>query len=176
MSARHVTRAIALYAAANSGKGAAEIRDAILGSTTWTPSLDGETVTNGRLDIGKLMANSTPPPTPTPTLPPTATLPPTVTPTAAPLPAAPSGLTASAVSRTQVDLAWSDNSSNETGFRIERSTDGTTFSQVTTVSANVTTYSNTGLSRNRQYYYRVRANGSAGSSAYSNVATARTLK
>src|SRR5262249_52131646 len=97
-------------------------------------------------------------------------------------PAAPTNLTATAVSSSQINLTWQDNSSNETGFLIERSTDGVHWTLVATVGHNVTSYSDTGLSRRTKYYYRVRATpptaGSADipSSAYSNVASATTLK
>ena len=68
------------------------------------------------------------------------------TPAAPALPAAPTNLTATAVSRSQINLAWTDNADNETGFRIERCKDSTctNFTQIATVGANVTTYSNTG--------------------------------
>jgi hypothetical protein len=89
-------------------------------------------------------------------------------------PAAPSNLTATAVSSTEIDLAWTDNSANETGFKIERSTNGTSFTQIATVSANVGSYSNAGLTKNKTYYYRVRAYNAAGNSAYSNTASATT--
>src|SRR6185369_2960447 len=72
-------------------------------------------------------------------------------------PAAPSGLTATAISKTQIDLAWTDNSSNEDGCKIERSTNGSTWTQIATVGPNVRNYSSTGLSANKLYYYRVRA-------------------
>ncbi|MBW1750518.1 MAG: S8 family serine peptidase, partial [Deltaproteobacteria bacterium] len=69
---------------------------------------------------------------------------------------APSSLTATAVSASQINLTWTDNSSNEDGFRIERKTGaGGAWSQVDTVTANTTTYSNTGLSELTHYYYRV---------------------
>jgi len=102
----------------------------------------------------------------------------TVTPAAPVLPAAPSGLTATAVSRSQINLKWTDNASNETGFKIERcrSSNCTKFTQIATVAANVTTYSNTGLSSYTYYRYRVRAYNASGNSAYSNIATARTLR
>src|SRR5207244_13195144 len=86
----------------------------------------------------------------------------------------PSTLAATAISRSEIDLSWTDNSANEDGFRIERSTDGTNFAEIATVGPNVTTYADTGLTRNKQYYYRVRAYNSAGTSAYSNVASAET--
>jgi hypothetical protein len=146
-------------------------------------------------------ATSTPPapsPTPTPTPTPTQTLPapsatPTLTPTPTPTPtptspapsptptspppAAPSGLTATAISRSRIDLAWTDNSGNETGFAIERSRDVSSWSQIATTGPNAVGYSNaTGLQPNKLYYYRVRAFNASGNSAYSNTASARTLK
>jgi predicted phage tail protein len=87
------------------------------------------------------------------------------------LPAAPSNLTATA-GKKSVTLNWMDNSSNETGVKIERSTDGVNFSQITTTGANVTSYKNTGLTSGTTYYYRVRATNTAGDSAYSNTASA----
>ncbi|MFC7000019.1 fibronectin type III domain-containing protein [Rufibacter roseus] len=89
---------------------------------------------------------------------------------------APSNLTATAVSTTQIDLAWADNSNNETGFEIERSADGVAFTLLTSVAADVTTYSNTGLTSSTQYHYRVRATGAESNSAYTNVANATTLE
>jgi hypothetical protein len=89
-------------------------------------------------------------------------------------PAAPSGLTAKAASNSQINLAWTDNANNETGFKIERSTNGSSFTQITTVGVNVKTYSDTGLAFNTRYYYRVRAYNGSGDSAYSNTANAKT--
>ena len=74
----------------------------------------------------------------------------------------------------QINLSWVDNSDNETGFLIERSSDGTNFTQIATVGANITSYSDTGLSASTTYYYRVRASGGSGTSNYSNVASATT--
>jgi alpha-L-arabinofuranosidase len=92
------------------------------------------------------------------------------------IPAAPTSLVATAISRTRIDLRWIDNSSNEDGFKIERSQDGVSFAQIATVAANTTTYPSTGLAGNRTYYYRVRAYNAAGNSAYTNVASAKTPK
>jgi hypothetical protein len=80
------------------------------------------------------------------------------------------------VSSSQINLSWTDNSNNETGFKVERSKSGNanTFSQIATVGANVTTYSDTGLNRASSYYYRVRAYNAGGNSAYSNIASATT--
>jgi fibronectin type 3 domain-containing protein len=91
-------------------------------------------------------------------------------------PAAPSNLTATAVSSLQINLAWQDHSTNETGFLIERSPDGTTFAQIATVGTNVTSYSDTGLASGTQYFYRVRATNAIGDSAYSNTANTTTLQ
>ena len=87
-------------------------------------------------------------------------------------PAAPTNLIATAVSSSQINLSWTDNSNNETGFRIERSPDNSTWAEITTVSANITTYQNTGLAASTIYYYRVRAYNATGSSTYSNTANA----
>ncbi|MFZ3136591.1 MAG: fibronectin type III domain-containing protein [Thermodesulfovibrionales bacterium] len=91
------------------------------------------------------------------------------------LPAAPTNLTANTVSASQINLNWADNATNETGFKIERKTGGGTYAQIATVSANVTAYSDTGLASNTIYYYRVRANNTAGDSSYSNEVSATTI-
>jgi fibronectin type 3 domain-containing protein len=100
------------------------------------------------------------------------------TPVAPPaVPATPSNLAANAVSRTQVNLGWSDNANNETGYSIERSTKPNTgFAVVASVGANVASYADASVAANKQYYYRVRAVNGAGNSGYSNVASAKTPK
>jgi hypothetical protein len=90
-------------------------------------------------------------------------------------PAAPTGLTAAALSSSQVGLNWSETGPSATGFRVERSADGTTFSALATLSAGVTGYTDTGLSAGSQYYYRVFATNQAGDSPASDVVTASTL-
>jgi len=115
------------------------------------------------------------PPTPTNTpIPPTATQ----TPTPGPNPNAPSNLVATATSATTVSLSWADNASNETGFAIERCSGNncTNFSQIATVGVNVTTYTNTGLSGNSWYRYRVRAFNGAFFSGYSNIDAVKTKR
>ena len=101
----------------------------------------------------------------------------TYTLTAAPVtppPAAPTGLTATSVSSSRIDIGWSDPADNETGFKIERSPDGSNWSQIATVGSNVTAFQNTGLAASTTYNYRVRAYNSSGDSGYSNTATATT--
>ncbi len=88
---------------------------------------------------------------------------------------APTNLQAAAVSSTQIDLTWQDNSSNETEFRIERSPDGSTgWTQIASVAADVTSYSDIGLSCAAPYYYRLRAYraGDNLASDYTNIANA----
>lgn len=91
-------------------------------------------------------------------------------------PNAPTNLTGTPISRTQINLAWTDNSNNETGFRLERCQNATctNFAQVVQTAANVTSYSNTGLKRNTTYRYRVRAYNAAGNSSYSNIVNVKT--
>jgi transcriptional regulator CtsR len=87
----------------------------------------------------------------------------------------PSTLAATALSATQIKLTWTDNATNETGFKIERKTGATgTYAQIATVAANIVTYTNTGLTTKITYYYRVRAYNATGNSPYSNEAHATT--
>src|SRR5256712_5307011 len=98
----------------------------------------------------------------------------TATATPPTVPASPTGLTATAVSGTQNELAWTDNATNEDGYRIERCAGAgcTTFAQIATVGANVVTYRDAGLTGGTSYSYQVRAYNVAGNSGYSNTATA----
>lgn len=89
---------------------------------------------------------------------------------APPPPAAPSHLSASNVQKTAATLSWSDNSDNETGFKVERSPDGSTgWAEIATLGANVATHTDTGLTCNTRYSYRVRAANANGDSAPSAV-------
>jgi predicted phage tail protein len=89
-------------------------------------------------------------------------------------PAAPSNLAGSAVRTTstttdRATLTWTDNSTNESGFHVQRSTSPNfTNTSTYTMAANVTTFSQN-VSRTQNYYYRVRAFNAAGNSAWSNV-------
>ncbi len=91
-----------------------------------------------------------------------------------PPPAMPTALTATAVSASRVDLTWTDNANNETGFGIERSTDGSAFTQVALLGANVTTFGDPGLSGATTYYYRAYAFNDTGASPYSALASVTT--
>lgn len=95
--------------------------------------------------------------------------------TAPSTPIPPSALVATTVSNTQINLSWTQNSSNELGFKIERKTgSGGTYAEIATVGVNVTTYSNTGLTGGTNYFYRVRAYNAQGNSAYTTEASATT--
>jgi hypothetical protein len=87
---------------------------------------------------------------------------------------APSNLKATAVSSSRINLTWTDNAEFESGFTVQRSTDGTNFVFLASVGSNVTGYANTGLQPRRTYWYRVRAvrNGNSKVSAWSNMASA----
>ena len=76
----------------------------------------------------------------------------------------------SAVQAGTITVTWTDNSSNETGFKIERSSDGVVYSEIATVGADVTQYIDAGLPNSTQYFYRVRATNASGDSNFSNVA------
>lgn len=87
----------------------------------------------------------------------------------------PSNLRATALSQTLISLIWSDNSNNETGFKIEQSLNGVSgWSQIATTPANFTSRVIGNLTCNTTYYFRVRAYNAAGNSAYSSTANTTT--
>lgn len=91
------------------------------------------------------------------------------------VPSAPSSLVATASGETQIDLTWTDNADDEDEYEVHRSTDGgSTYSLLATKSANTTSHSDTGLSTNTEYYYKVRAVNDEGNSNFSNVDNATT--
>jgi fibronectin type 3 domain-containing protein len=140
--------------------------------------------------------NTTPTPTPTPTASPTPTVTPTPSPTLTPTPTAtptptssptptpsataqstpgaPTALAVQAVSSNEIDLGWTDNSNNETGFGIQRSGDGKTFTSVGSAGVNTTMYQDIGLNPSTKYFYRVAATNSSGHSNFSNTNNATT--
>ncbi len=91
-------------------------------------------------------------------------------------PAAPSNLTATALSNLRITLTWTDNSNNETSFYVWRSTDGVNFGSAVRVDANVTTLTETGLSNNTVYYYRVSGHDGATFGPDSNTASAKARR
>jgi len=89
-------------------------------------------------------------------------------------PAAPTGLAASPNGSGSVNLSWGDNSDDELGFAIERSTDNVNFESAGSTGANVTTFADSGLTPETSYWYRVNAFNAGGNSSFSNTATATT--
>lgn len=88
-------------------------------------------------------------------------------------PATPGWLSGAASGSNGVNLVWGD-VGNETGYIIERSTDGWTFNEVARVGQSVTSYANTGLSASTKYVYRVKAYNAGGTSGASQTATVWT--
>jgi len=93
---------------------------------------------------------------------------------------APSGTSALAVSESRIDVTWLDNSTDETGFELHRSTASASgaFALLTATAAGVTGYSNVGLTASTEYCYKVRAFRKTGRktsySAFSATACATT--
>lgn len=139
MATPHVTGAIALYASTHAGAWAPDIKQAILGAVAPTASLQGKTATGGRLDLSTVIK-------------------PTTSSSTAPL--APSGLTATALSSSDIQLTWTDNSNNETRFVIHR--DG---SEPFTVGANTVAFTDSGLTPGTTYTYTIEACNDKGCSA-----------
>jgi hypothetical protein len=79
-----------------------------------------------------------------------------------------------AVLGVQLTVAWDDNSTGETGFKVERSSDGVTFAPLATVNANVTAYCDANVAAGSTYWYRVCAFAGTTLSAYSNPTSAST--
>ncbi|MEO6695889.1 MAG: fibronectin type III domain-containing protein [Ignavibacteria bacterium] len=94
------------------------------------------------------------------------------------VPSAPSHLIATAVSSSQINLHWTDNSHNENNFNIEMNSSNhndSLFMQVGHVSENITTFNMLHLSANTTYHFRVNAVNHTGVSHYSNIASTTTF-
>lgn len=90
------------------------------------------------------------------------------------LPADPLNLRATLVSDQRMDLAWDDTSTGETNFELEKAVSGGGFSQIAQPAANATSYSDSSVTAETSYQYRVRAVNSAGNSGWSNTLTVAT--
>ena len=94
------------------------------------------------------------------------------------IPFPPSNLDATVVSNSQINLIWSDNSTNESGFKIERKSGTDIYSLIGTTETDVTNYSDKGLIENITYSYRAYSYNSGGKSpTYTNevIATTKSL-
>lgn len=92
-----------------------------------------------------------------------------------PPPAAPSDILAAAAAANRIDLTWTDNAGDETGFSIERRLGQSgSFAEVGQAAANATSFANSGLEASTEYCYRLRAFNGGGYSSYSGIACATT--
>ncbi len=91
-------------------------------------------------------------------------------------PVAPSGLAATAVSSSSIALTWTDNADNEDGFELQRADamDGPWADVSTSIAADATSYSDTGLDEETTYFYRLRASNAIGLTVWTSVASATT--
>ena len=94
------------------------------------------------------------------------------------IPADPSGLTVTEITSSSISIAWTDNSSDEDGFKIERCSGAncSDFQLLATMPAGVTSITDWGLGKNKTFKYRVCAYNSAGDSGYTNSTTATTTR
>lgn len=139
MAAPHVTGAVALCYSINPSITPGQVVSAILTSATATPSLLGKVATNGRLNVGDMVAKCKNPAT------------------IIDMTGAPSNLTATAANDTTVNLAWTDGASGELSYVVERGPTCDALSTIATLMPNATTYSATGLTQQTTYCFRVRA-------------------
>ncbi|MCO5171893.1 MAG: hypothetical protein M9894_36805 [Planctomycetes bacterium] len=87
-------------------------------------------------------------------------------------PAAPTNLRGTAATTTQVDLTWTDVSTRETGYRLERQSSGTfSYTTIAHLPADATSYSDATAPANTQHHYRLYAVGPGGESAPATLST-----
>jgi hypothetical protein len=91
------------------------------------------------------------------------------------VPTTPTSLISEVISKSEITLKWTDNSTNERGFKIERKNENGIFELVSSVGANITSFKDTGLKKATSYSYKVYSYNSAGPSpTYTNVTTQTT--
>lgn len=95
-----------------------------------------------------------------------------VTATTTTVPSAPGSLMATASNSSAIALAWTDNATDEVGYKVQRSYDGANWNEIASLSQNAAGYADSGLSAGQPYFYRIYAYNSMGNSAYSNTASA----
>src|SRR6185436_10522916 len=96
--------------------------------------------------------------------------------TPATIPLAPTGFIVTSISTSQLRLDWTDAATDESSYVILRSLDGGTYTQIATLPADSTTYSDFGLQPSLFYFYRVQAvNGAGASTPAEDVNTTQDL-
>ncbi|MFZ9629453.1 MAG: S8 family serine peptidase [Ilumatobacteraceae bacterium] len=159
MATPHVSGAVALCASLNPALTGAELRSAVLSTTLPTTSLVGKVVNSGRLNVGSMVT--------------------TCAGSAGPISGNPSNLAAAASGATRMSLTWTDGVTNELNWTVERAPTVSsvcgTFAAVATIGANVSAFTDSGLTGATTYCYRVRATGSGGTTtSWSNTAQGTT--
>jgi subtilisin family serine protease len=149
MASPHVAGVAALLKSARPGMKAELLKEIILNSVDPAPSLVGKCVTGGRLNAYKALLLAS-----------------------APL-SAPTGLVATAVSTSRINLSWTD-VKNEIGYRVECSPDGISWKGIGVIGANQTTLNHYPLAIGTAYYYRAQSINDAGYSTFSNIASTST--
>jgi len=91
-----------------------------------------------------------------------------------PEPGVPTNLVATAVSSTQIDLIWTDNSTDEKSFYVYRRNAGS-YRRIAALDPNTTSYNDTDLTPETTYWYKITAYSDAGESSPSNEVSARTM-
>ncbi len=86
---------------------------------------------------------------------------------------APTNLLVKAIGNDKIVLEWNDNSDNEDGFEIMRSTTHTNFEKIAMVNANINSFTDDGLIFETQYFYKLRAYTAADSSDYTEIDSSR---
>lgn len=156
MATPHVTGAVALCYSINPTLTPGQVVNAIFSSATSTPSMLGKNATNGRLNVGDMVAKckgSAP---------------------STDMTGAPSNLVATASSNSTINLTWNDLTSNETMYQVESGLTCDSLAVIADLIANTSTYQVTGLSTSTSYCFRVKASNST-IAAVSNTTTATTL-
>jgi len=92
------------------------------------------------------------------------------------LPTAPTSLSINSITSSSMNLKWVETENNLSIFSVERSLDGITWDSVASVRVGTSSFMDTGLLSSTRYYYRVKAENPAGSSSYTNITNAITLK
>ncbi len=86
----------------------------------------------------------------------------------------PSGLVARSLSSSEIALSWTNGSTHQNGYQLERSLDGTTFSRRATLANGTVVYKDASLRPATAYHYRILAVDSLGNSRYSEIAHGTT--